>query len=32
MIGPPASAPREVRADRALRVERISSFDIAITW
>src|SRR6266851_2689933 len=36
MIGPAASAPRnvarEVRSGRALRVERISSFDIAITW
>src|SRR5882762_6670562 len=36
MIGPCASAPRnvarEVRSGRALRVVRISSFDIAITW
>src|SRR5229473_6016574 len=36
MIGPAASAPRkvarEVRSERVLRLERISSFDIAITW
>src|ERR1700694_5822790 len=36
MIGPCASLPRnvarEVFPERAVRAERISSFDIAITW